>query len=185
MRAIRLFVVSSVVALGCGCPTIQGIKEDRTVTGRLTYQLAGADPTTGDIAPLGYFALGRDFSGDYSGEVTFGLTPGERSQVTNAPAFAARFVVNVVPGGASETDLNDDNASLVVSMSGAPPIAYHDVSGHLSLPGIDWTCRYDCLVRTRGTLAVSATGPNQEVFALGSGTLVAADSEDDMQICQD
>jgi|KBSMisStaDraftv2_1062788.scaffolds.fasta_scaffold227864_2 hypothetical protein len=185
MRAIPLFVASSVFALGCNsCPTIQGIKQDRTVTGRLTYQLAGADPTTGDIGPLGSFVLPRDGSGTYTGEVDFGLAPDEPSPVTGRPAFAARLVVHVAPGGASETDLSDDNAILTVSLSGAPPIAYHGVSGHLSLRGIDWTCQFLCLVRASGTLTVSAAGPNQEVFALSSATLVAADSEDDTQICQ-
>jgi len=184
MRAVPLVLACSILGLGCGCPTLEGTRADRKVSGHLTYQLPDTGPTTDDIGG-GSFSVGSDVSSVYLDEVDFGLEPGERSQVTNPPPFAARLSVHVPAGGASEIDLSDDNVILTVHLSAMPaPIAYHAVGGHLSIHGIDWTCQFDCLLRASGTLTVSATGPNEEVFELSAGTFVANDTHYDTGMCK-
>ena len=184
MRALAFIAAASILGLGCGCPTLEGTRQDRKVTGRLTYQPPGADPTTGDIG-AGSFALGSDLSGVYPSEIDFVLEPGQRSDVTRPAPFAARLSVHLPPGGASEIDLSDDNVILTVHLSAMPaPIAYHAVGGHLSVQGIDWTCQFDCLLRASGTLTASATGPNEEVFELSAGTFVANDTHYDTGMCK-
>jgi hypothetical protein len=85
-----------------------------------------------------------------------------------------------------EIDLTDEDASLTVRVPVALlTISYHGVSGHLSFQGIRATCPDPCPLRAHGTLTVSATGPNEEVFALTSGTFVANDTVYDTGMCQD
>lgn len=179
-------IAASVFGLGCGCPTIQEFKADRKVTGQLRYQLPGAAPTTGDLAPFSTFGVFPGASGAYpDGEIAFDLEPDEPSRVTNPAAFAARLVVPLVPAGASEIELGDDAASLTAYTSAPTRAVYHGLTGHLSIQWIDSTCGTQCPLHMRGTVTVSATGPTDEVFEVTSGTFVAADGLYDTGRCQD
>jgi len=179
-RILSLLIASSVLGLGCGCPTQKGINSDRRVTGQLTYQPPGAAATTGDLAAASGFSMNADSAGAYPGEVAFTLTPDQAS------AFPLRLVVSLAPAAASdEVDLTDSNASLTVHVPTPPSvITYHGVGGHLSIQGIDTSCGLACPLRAHGTLTVSATGSNDEVFALTAGTFVANDTVYDTGICQ-
>jgi hypothetical protein len=183
MTLAKAAVVSfAAFVVGCNsCPTVPEINYDRSVAGQLTYQLPSAGPTSTELGPSSSFDVKPDSSGAYPGETTFTFLPDDPSRVM----LRAVFVVRLAPGGASEIDLTDDNASLTMYVPGEPPpIAYHGVSGHLTLSGIDATCKFSCPLRVRGTVTVSATGPNDEVFAVTSGTFVANDTVHDKELCQ-
>jgi hypothetical protein len=185
--AIALIAAAALLGVGCGCHTVQGIKQARKVTGQLTYQLPGAAPATAALASSASFMVQSDLYGAYPGDVAFTFSPDDPSvQATNPASYYVRLVVGVAPGGPSEVDLTDANSTLTVSLPATPsPMAYTGVTGHLSLQGIDATCGEACPLRAHGTLTISATGPNSEIFALASGQFAANDSTYDTGMCQD
>jgi len=168
------------------CTTVKIDEPDRRVAGQLTYQAPGADPATADIGTGSSFDVNRDASGANPGTVHFRLVPAETLPGTTRPAFEARLVVDVSAGPTSqEIDLTDDDARLSVPSTGASgAIAYHGVTGHLSIRDLDYVCGPVCVLHAQGSLTVSATGPNGEPFALAAGTFVANDTIEDLG-CQD
>lgn len=185
VRNLTLVILSSVLGAGCGCPTRQGIKPVRAVSGHLTYQPPDAAPVTGDLGPTASFDTLAEVSGGHPDEIVFSLSPYDTSQGVNPPTVRARLIIPVGLRVASqELDLTDDNTTLMVT--GPPaPATYHGLTGHLTLQGLDTTCQFSCPLRAHGTVAVSAAGPNDEVFALTSGTFAANDETYDYELCQD
>lgn len=180
---LAVVVAASVLGLGCGCPTHPQIKADRKVTGQLTYQRPGEVPMTGDLAPLSGFDVTRQGSGA-SADSTFAFTFEPDGASRGTSSFSARLVVPLVPTTDSEIELGDEVASLT-GHTGAVPAVYHALTGHLSVRWTDSTCQTDCPLQTQGTVTVSATGPDEEVFEVTSGAFVAADTFRDVEICQD
>lgn len=186
-RVVTVVLTVAVLGAGCGdsCHDQQAIREDRKVTGQLTYQPPGAAPAVADLGGPASFSVNAGPAGEYPGAVAFTLTDDGSSDGTTRPIFQAQLVVRVASRVASqEIDLTDDDGSLTVRFPDQwIPIPYHGLAGHLSLEGIDTSCQYNCLLRARGTLAISATGPNEEAFALTSGTFVANDTFYEYRVC--
>jgi hypothetical protein len=182
---LTLVITSLVVGAGCDCATTaQTLNPDRKVAGYLTYQPPGASPAMDDLGAA-FFSVLEDPSGSPN-EVAFTLAPASARGMDPAP-FWVWFVVDFAPRVASqELDLTGENAS-VTAFQFTPdmPIRYHGVRGHLSLQGIDPTCRLACPFRIHGTVAVSATGPNDETFALTSATFRANDTVSEQRVCPD
>jgi hypothetical protein len=138
-----------------------------------------------DLGGPASFSVNAGPSGEYPGEVAFTLVDDGSSDGTTRPALQAQLVVRVASRVASqEIDLTDDDASLTVRFPDQwTPIPYHGLAGHLSLQEIDTSCQYNCLLRARETLAISATGPDDEAFALPSGSFVANDTFYEYPVC--
>jgi hypothetical protein len=179
VSVLSLVIAASALGLGCDdCPTTRQVMFDHEVTGQLSYQGPGAASTTGDLAPFSGFDVGGG-SAAYPGisfTFTFAVAAPSRSTI-----FSARLVVGSVPAGASEIELGDDVASLTIHTAAGDEV-YHALTGRLQW--VDSTCQTNCPLDIRGTVTVSATGPDQELFTVTSGAFVAADTIYEAQICQ-
>ena len=179
VSVLALVIAASSLGLGCNeCPTTRRYKEDHEVTGQLSYQGPRAASTAGELAPFSGFEVGfgsAAFPGT-SFTFTFAVAALSRSAI-----FSARLEVPSAPAGASEIELDDDVASLTIH-TGTGDAVFHGLTGHLQWG--DSNCQTNCPLQMRGTITVSATGPDQEVFEVTSGAFVADDSFYYVQVCQ-
>jgi|GEM_PF-5625941 len=179
VSVLAIFIAASALGLGCDdCPTTRQVKIDRKVTGQLSYQGAGAASMAGDLAPFSGFDVSPP-SATYTGSFRFTFVIAEPSRANNA--FSARFVVPLVPPGASAIELSDDVATLTIHTVESDTV-YHGLTGHLQW--VDSTCQTNCPLELQGTVTVSATGPDGETFEVTSGAFVAADTFYYAHICQ-
>ena len=182
VRAAAIFVIiaASLSASACeDCLSFPEVVVHRRTVGDLQYQI-GSDVFTRnglELADSAAFRFADDGTGVFPpGTLSFRVPTADIRQATSSPPpFLVTIVINDVPLGPSEIDLDDQRAQLSARPTNVADVPYHAVTGHLSIRDLVQDCVANCPTRANGTMDISAVGPNGEALSFTSVTFSAAD----------
>jgi hypothetical protein len=175
--AIVVIIAASLSASACeDCLSFPEVVVHRRTVGDLQYQIGSDVFARNDLEfAESAFRFADDGTGAFPpGTLSFRLgIPGQAS--SSPPPFLVTIIINDVPLGPSEIDLDDQRAQLSARPTNVADVPYHAVTGHLSIRDLVQDCVANCPTRANGTMDISAVGPNGEALSFTSVTFSAAD----------